>query len=158
MRIAHAYGSQLKPAAIKIDLSLRKWGASLGKSCGNVIRIEKWRSHIDPDLSILTKFGDDNSSHCLHSPFPSRWITIAIGKKTSQTADAVAAHLSLTTVGIEDAHSQFFTMLRRESQYETVSSDSKAAVTQVTDPIGIRVCDVVRELTSTTFQQHEVVS
>ena len=63
---------------------------------------------------------------------------MVVGHKAGQTANAVAAHLRLAAVPIENAHPQITPLLRWQRQNAPVGSDAQPSITELShmDPIG----------------------
>ena len=158
MGVPHADGGHINTYAVEAEGSLRQAIGADVKGCRDLLRPQKRCTHINFDLTIALQFRFDQPRRGLNRPATSRGVTIAVGQEASQAANAIAAHLRLTAVSIEDAHAQVTALLRGERQDHPVSSNAEASVTEGPDPSGIRVDDVRGQLMGATLKDEEVVA
>ena len=131
--IAHAGRPDRKRAASHFQVALGKPVFATSQGGGNGFRVEKGSSHVDSDAAVLTQLGNDAARQGFDLPLPPGNIAIAIGQEAGQAAHAIATHLRLRAIGIEDPHAQLTALPGRQGQDHPVSANAEAAVTQTLD-------------------------
>ena len=125
---------------------------------GNRRRLQKGRPHVHQQLTIDLQFRTNQTRRRLNRPAAPRRVTVTVREKTGQATDAVAAHLRLTAIGIEDAHAQITICLGWQGQDHAITAYTKAAITDLPNPGWIGVGDRQWQLALTSFKNQKVVA
>ena len=81
---------------------------------------QKGCAHVDAELTIRLKLGTDDSGQRFNRPSRSWGVSVAVGQESSEATDAVAAHLRLGTISVEDAHAQVARSLWGKRKDQTI--------------------------------------
>ena len=133
MGIAHADGGNGQDLAVDGQIPLGEPRRTDIQQGGNRRGFQEGRAHVDADAAIGLQLRHDATSKGFDLPATAGIIAIAIGQKAGQAADAIAAHLRLAAVGIEDAHPQFAAFTGRQGQDHAIATNPEAAITKPLD-------------------------
>ena len=161
--VAHAGGSHGEGLAIHHQLALGQPVGPHLQGGGHLGRLQEGSAHVDADGAIRQQLGHDPARQGVDLPGAARAVAVAVGQEAGQAADAVAAHLRLAAVGVEDAHAQLAAGVGRQGQDHSVAADAEAAITQLRDPLRRQTEHEVRVRNGAvvehpTIQQQKVVA
>ena len=161
MRIAHAGRRHPQPQALHLQFAL---GQALGtdrQGGGHLLALQERCAHVDADAAIGLQFGHDPAGQGLDLPGAARRVTIGVGQEAGQAADAVAAHLGLGAVGVEDAHPQLTALPWRQSEDHAIGAHPETAITQAADALRIQLAGataVAQGQAMATVEQQKIVA
>ena len=135
--IAHADGGHRQDLARDRQLPLGQPRRTALQQGGNGCGLEERSPHVDPDPAIGLQLRHDPTRQGLDLPGAARPVPIAIGQEAGQAADAIAAHLRLGAIGIEDAHPQFPSFPGGQGEDHPVATHTEAAITQPLDRLRV---------------------
>ena len=131
MGITHAGSRHSEPFAIHVQLPLGKSGSADREGCGHLFGQQEGRPHVDPDRAVIQQLGNDAARQGVDLPGAAGAITITVRQEPCQATDAIAAHLRLGAIRIEDAHAQLTAGHGRQRQDDAVATHAEAAVAQL---------------------------
>ena len=154
MRIAHRDARDVPLAASDLDRLVHD--AAIAIACHrNLVRLEHRLAHIDAharhDAVLLDDFRHEDARARLDREFllVRDMMVIEIARKA---ADAVAAHLRLAAVRIENAHAEI-RLVRIQDDEHAVTADAEVAVARF-----LCKCAVIREFLLPAVNQQEIIS
>ena len=158
MGIAHADGGYGQDLAGDGQIPLGEARRTDPQQGGNRRWFQEGRAHVDADAAIGLQLRHDATGKGFDLPAAAGVVAIAVGQKAGQAADAVAAHLRLAAVGIEDAHPQFAAFPGRQGQDHPIATDAEAAITKPLDGLRREAEGVLAVDQAAPIQEQKVVA
>jgi hypothetical protein len=119
---------------------------------------QKGCAHVHAELTIRLKLGTDDSGQRFNRPSRSWEVSVAVGQESSEATDAVAAHLRLGTISVEDAHAQVARSLWGKRKDQTITADTKTSIANAANPFSLWIGEEWRKITGTTVQNQEIIA
>jgi hypothetical protein len=158
MGVAHAGSRHGKGLAIHHQLALGQTVGPQLQGGGHLLRCQEGGAHVHTDGAVRQQLGHDPTRQGVDLPGATGAIAIAVRQEAGQAADAIAAHLRLGAIGIENAHAQLPAGVGGEGQDHAIAAHAEAAITQVLHPGWGEAKAVVGIGGCTPIQQEEIVA
>ena len=158
MGIAHTGGRHGEPFAIHLQISLGETGGADLQRGGHLLGLQKRRPHVHPHRAIQQQFGNDPTGQGVDLPGATGAIPIQIRQEAGQATDAIAAHLRLAAIGVEDPHPPFPPGMGGEGQDHAIAADTEAAITQLGHPLRSQAKGLLGLRGSAGIQKQKVVA
>ena len=136
MGVAHAGGRHREAFAAHLQLSLGNTGWADLERGGHRLGLKEGGTHVHPDPTIRLELGNDATGQGFDLPAAARLIAVAVGEEAGETTNAIAAHLRLGAVGVEDAHPQLAAFPGRQGQDHPIAPHAETAVAELLHRIG----------------------
>ena len=128
--IAHAGGAHLKAFAGGFNQAFGDARGADLQGGGNGGGLQEGGAHVHPNRAVAQQFGHDAAGEGVYLPLATGLVAVAVGQEASQATDAIATHLRLGAIGVEDAHAQFAAGIGGQSQDQAIATHAKAAVAE----------------------------
>ena len=158
MGIAHASRSHREGLTSNLQAALGDAGLPKRQGGWDGSRLEERGAHVNADGAIGAELGNDATGQGFDLPLPAWGIPVAVSQEASQAADAIAAHLRLTAIGIENTHPQFSPLSGGQGQDDAVAAHAKAAIAQALNPLRSETEIAVAAAGPPGIEHEEIVS
>ena len=144
--IAHAGGRHRQALAQHLQLAHRQPLLPHRQGGGHGLGGQERRAHVNADATVLSEGRHDATGEGLDLPAAGSLVAVTVRQETGQAADAVAAHLRLGAIGVEDPHPQLAALPGRQGEDHAIATHPEAAVAEPLHPVGSQAEQALRIL------------